>query len=320
MASTPSGARRSGARGAGARGSGARPPPPGNAELADALERVAVLLEAQEADPFRVAAWRNAARSVREHRVPVAAIAAERGREGLDGIPHVGRAIAGALEELVRTGSLGMLRRLEGEAGPETLFATLPGVGPALAHRIHETLGVESLAELEVAAHDGRLEAVPGFGRSRVRALRDSLAALLRRGGRGGAVAPVAMAAAPPERPSVAAILAVDADYRRGAEAGRLPRIAPRRFNPEGERWLPVLHQERDGWSFTALFSNTARAHELGKTRDWVVVYYERDGQDGQCTVVTESRGPRRGQRVVRGREQEQSSGVECRAKPSGGR
>jgi hypothetical protein len=79
----------------------------------------------------------------------------------------------------------------------------------------------------------------------------------------------------------------------------------PRRFNPRGESWLPVLHTERDGWSFTALYSNTARAHELGRTRDWVVIYWERDGQEDQCTVVTEYAGALAGQRVVRGWEHE---------------
>ena len=82
----------------------------------------------------------------------------------------------------------------------------------------------------------------------------------------------------------------------------------PRRFNPERRAWLPVLHTERDGWSCTALYSNTARAHELGTTRDWVIVYYERDGDEDQCTVVTERHGPLAGRRVVRGRE------AECRA------
>jgi hypothetical protein len=66
-----------------------------------------------------------------------------------------------------------------------------------------------------------------------------------------------------------------------------------------------VLHTQRGKWDYTALFSNTARAHELGKTRDWVVIYYQSDGAAGQCTVVTESLGARRGQRVVRGREVE---------------
>ena len=81
--------------------------------------------------------------------------------------------------------------------------------------------------------------------------------------------------------------------------------IAPRRFNPGGASWLPVLHGERDGWSFTALYSNTARAHDLGRTRDWVVLYWEQDGHEDQCTVVTERTGPQSGRRVVRGREGE---------------
>lgn len=66
-----------------------------------------------------------------------------------------------------------------------------------------------------------------------------------------------------------------------------------------------MLHTERDGWTFTALFSNTARAHDLHMTHDWVIVFYERDGHESQCTVVTESRGHLRGKRVVRGREEE---------------
>ena len=101
-------------------------------------------------------------------------------------------------------------------------------------------------------------------------------------------------------------MLAVDAEYRRKAEAGELPTIAPKRFNPEGTSWLPILHSMRDGWHFTALYSNTARAHELGRTRDWVVVYfYDDHHREGQHTVVTETRGPLVGQRVVRGLEPE---------------
>ena len=63
------------------------------------------------------------------------------------------------------------------------------------------------------------------------------------------------------------------------------------------------MHTKRGDWHFTALFSNTARAHELGRTNDWVVIYYyDEDHREGQNTVVTETHGPRRGERVVRGR------------------
>lgn len=50
---------------------------------------------------------------------------------------------------------------------------------------------------------------------------------------------------------------------------------------------------------------NTFRAHEQNKIRDWVVIYFERDGEEDQCTVVTERTGPLAGRRVVRGREKE---------------
>ena len=106
--------------------------------------------------------------------------------------------------------------------------------------------------------------------------------------------------------PTVGLLLEVDQEYREKARAGELPRIAPRRLNPEHKAWLPVLHAHRDGWHFTALFSNTERAHELHRTYDWVVVFYTGlDGDEGQATVVTERRGSLTGLRVVRGREPE---------------
>jgi len=104
-----------------------------------------------------------------------------------------------------------------------------------------------------------------------------------------------------PAQPSVAAILEVDEEYRQKAEEGKLRTISPRRFNPDGKYRLPVLHTDREGWHFNALFSNTARAHELGKIRDWVVIYFERDGHENQHTVVTETHGLLKGRRVVRG-------------------
>lgn len=101
-------------------------------------------------------------------------------------------------------------------------------------------------------------------------------------------------------------ILAIDAEYRTKAAAGSLRRITPKRFNPKHEAWLPILHAQRGAWHFTALYSNIGRAHELGRTQDWVVIYYY-DGNhvEGQCTVVTETTGSLKGQRVVRGREAE---------------
>jgi hypothetical protein len=63
--------------------------------------------------------------------------------------------------------------------------------------------------------------------------------------------------------------------------------------------------REYKGYKFTVMFSNTATAHKLGKTDDWVVLYYEKGKGENQCTVVTESRGQLKGKRVIRGREKE---------------
>lgn len=271
---------------------------PLNQQIAAKLREVADLLELQQANPFRVGAYRKAAETLIGLDEDVQALAAREGIEGLIALRGVGRSIATAITEMVRTGRWSQLERLRGTLDPEKLFQTVPGVGPELAHRIHETLHIDTLEALEQAAHDGRAETVPGLGPRRVAILRATLATLLAR--------PRRRLRDEAEEPGVAMILDVDAEYRNQAEAGRLPTIAPRRFNPRGEAWLPVLHTERGPWHFTALYSNTARAHELDRVRDWVVLYFYRDTQpEGQRTVVTETRGSLIGKRVVRGREAE---------------
>jgi len=291
------------------------PPAPSNEEVAEVLDRVADLLEAQDANPWRVRAYRGAATTVRDLERPVAETLAREGREALERLPGIGRSIAAVAAEYATTLRCGLLERLEGQVAPEDLFTTVPGLGEELAARIHRELGVETLEELELAAHDGRLEQVPGIGPRRARGVRDALAGVLSRSARRRARhrrwletrghAPSSEAESPEDRPSVELLLEVDAEYRRRAEVGELRTIAPRRFNPEGRSWLPVWHTEKEGWQLTALYSNTARAHDLGATRDWVVIYWERDGHEDQCTVVTARRGPWAGRRVVRGREHE---------------
>jgi len=266
------------------------------------LDRVADLLEAQHASSFRVRAYRRGAETCRTFGQPLAEV------ERLEDLPNIGKSLASAITEYLHNGRLLMMERLEGQVSPEALFATIPAVGEELAHRIHESLHIETLEELELAAHDGRLDMVPGFGERRVHAVRDSLEVLLSRSSRARARR---LRARDRERgeeegpPSADTILDVDAEYRAESAANRLRRIAPRRFNPDGEAWLPVYHVEKRGWSFTALYSNSARAHKLAKTHDWVVIFFERDGHEDQCTVVTEHQGEQSGLRVVRGRESE---------------
>lgn len=272
---------------------------PANASIAEQLERIAELLEAQDANTFRVRAYRNAAGTLRGLDRPAAEILEQDGAAGLEDLPNIGEALAGVIGEVVDTGRSSLLEQLRGDAGPGLVLASVGGIGPSLAQRIHEQLGIETLAELESAAHDGRLDSVPGFGKRRVQAVREALAGRFVRGGRGGT------AARGSGDPPVGELLDVDREYRERAAAGTLRRIAPKRFNPRGEAWLPVLHTRRGAAEYTALFSNTARAHELGTTDDWVVIYLERGDDRRQWTVVTAQSGRREGKRVVRGRENE---------------
>lgn len=269
-----------------------------NETIALKLREMADLLEAQEADGFRVSAYRRAADTVARLEEPIEDILAREGQAGLVALPAIGRGISAAIIEILRSGRWSALERLSGEIEPEQLFQTVPGIGPNLAQMIHDELHIDTLEQLEMAAHDGRLEALPGLGRRRVAAIRAVLGERLasRR------VAPVD----PRPGPDVSVLLDVDEEYRRRAAAGELRKIAPKRFNPSGEAWLPVLHTRRDDWHFTALFSNTQKAHEFGRTNDWVVLYFHDEHADeDQCTVVTEHRGRLQGLRVVRGRERE---------------
>jgi hypothetical protein len=267
-----------------------------NEAIAARLREAADLLERQKANPFRVRAFRRAADTIATLPEDVGKLLGRGGPEALRGLPGIGPGIAAAVHEMLATGRWGLLERLRGTLDPEQLLRSVPGVGRVLAGRIHDVLQVDSLEALESAAHDGSLASVPGMGARRVAMIRSTLAGMLGRRRHGTTAA----------EPPVTMLLDVDAEYRRKAGSGQLTRIAPHRFNPARKRWLPVLHTERDAWHFTALFSNTARAHELGRTRDWVVVYFRTDHEvEGQRTVVTETHGPLAGQRVVRGREGE---------------
>ena len=270
----------------------------------DRLREAADLLEAQRANPYRVAAYRKAADAIAGMSPDaIAAIVEREGVDGLDSLPHVGRGIAAAIVEMVRTGHWSQLERLRGTADPVQLLTVVPGLGHRLAERIHEELHVDTLEGLELAAHDGRLENVPGVGPRRAATIRANLHAMLVRG------RSRPMSQSPGPLPPVRLLLAIDRAYREQAAAGTLPMIAPIRFNPTNEAWLPVLHCERDGWQFTALYSNTALAHQLNRTRDWVrVFHYDSENAEGQHTVVTETHGALAGKRVVRGRE------AECRS------
>lgn len=274
-------------------------PLPENIGVAGKFRDFADLLDSQGADGFRAQACRRAADVVSRLERPVSEVLAREGRDGLVALPAIGTGLAGAIAEIVATGRWSQLERLRGEMEPEALFRSIPGIGPRYAHRLAEDGQLETLEDLENALHSGALR-IRGIGHRRKEMLAAALAERLGR-------VRTRRAYQPQPLPPVSMLLEVDHLYREKAAAGALRKIAPKRFNPKGEDWLPVLHARHDKWHFTAFFSNTRLAHELAKTRDWVVIYFQAEGQpEGRCTVVTETRGPMLGKRVVRGREDEQ--------------
>ncbi|MCA0452587.1 MAG: DNA-binding protein [Chloroflexi bacterium] len=276
-----------------------------NAQIAHVLETIADHLETQNANPFRVRAYRDGADTIRATKQSVAELI-HKGQTGkLDDLPNIGSGIIAVVGEYITLGKSSLLEELESANTPVALFSNVPGIGKELASRIVDQLHITTLPALEEAAHNGDLARVEGFGTKRLDGVKTALAGMLSRSARAGQKERTSTSTgkAPKDQPSVELLLEIDADYRKQARAGKLPKIAPKRFNPKGEAWLSILNTKHDDWKFTAMFSNTAQAHKLGKTDDWVVIYFERGGTEHQHTVVTETKGTLKGKRVVRGRE-----------------
>jgi DNA polymerase (family X) len=134
-----------------------------NRDIAAAFDEVADLLEFQDANPFRVRAYRNAARRIGDFPEQLAkAVADERDLTEIEGI---GKDLAEKIEVLVTTGKLPMLEELRAEV-PESVMALLriPGLGPKKAATLHKELGIASLDMLRVACEADKVSELKGFG------------------------------------------------------------------------------------------------------------------------------------------------------------
>ncbi len=134
-----------------------------NLEISKVLSQVADLLEVQGANPFRVRAYRNAARFVDSYATPLRKLVAD--DADLTELPSIGKEMASHIGELVETGKLGALDELTAQI-PRTLIDVmeLPGVGPKKAKKLWQDLSVETVEELEKAAKQGAVAALSGFG------------------------------------------------------------------------------------------------------------------------------------------------------------
>jgi DNA polymerase (family 10) len=147
-----------------------------NREIAAVFDQIADLLEFQGANPFRVRAYRNAARKIGALAEPLAAIAEDESRSLMD-IEGIGRDLAEKIATLLDTGTLPMLAELQATIPASVLtLSRVPGVGPKKAARIHADLGVTNLTELRAACEQQRVRVLKGFGAKTEEAILKGLA------------------------------------------------------------------------------------------------------------------------------------------------
>lgn len=152
--------------------------PIANAEIAAVFEEIADLLEIEDANPFRVRAYRNAARMLGELGRSVKEMVEK--NEDLDALPGVGPDLAGKIVEVVSTGTCAELKRLRQEVMPALAdLLKIPGLGPKRVRTLHQELGIQTLAQLREAAEQGRIKGVHGFGEKSERRILDASAVLL---------------------------------------------------------------------------------------------------------------------------------------------
>jgi DNA polymerase (family 10) len=146
-----------------------------NAEIADVFDQVADLLEFQDANPFRVRAYRNAARTIRDLPESLAEIAADSERKLTD-LEGIGKDLAEKIATLLDTGSLPMLDELLQEV-PESVLSLMriPGLGPKRAAAIHKELHVSTLDELREACEAHKIRELKGFGEKTEEAIAEGL-------------------------------------------------------------------------------------------------------------------------------------------------
>jgi len=143
-----------------------------NADITAIFEEIADLLEIEAANPFRIRAYRNAARILGD--LPQEArLLVERGhenllfrhRDDLTRLPGIGADLAGKIEEIVTTGHCSLLDRLRKELPPAiTGLLKIPGLGPKRVKALYHDLDVQTVEQLHRAAQDGRIRALHGFG------------------------------------------------------------------------------------------------------------------------------------------------------------
>jgi DNA polymerase (family 10) len=250
---------------------------PSNREIADALREMALFLEMDEI-PFKPRAYEKAAQAVEALARPLAEIAAEAGRKGIEQVPGIGKGIAERIEELLLSGRIQDLEALRRATPIDVLGLTaVEGLGPKLAKALYQALGVRDLRDLEAACRAGRVRALPHFGAKSEEKLLRGIAFLAQAGGRQplGEVLPLAR--------RIEARLAEVSGVTKAAVAGSIRR----RKETIGD--LDFLVAARDAARVARAFASlpeVAHVHARGETKTLVRLA---SGIDADLRVVPEA-------------------------------
>ncbi|MCP4891954.1 MAG: DNA polymerase/3'-5' exonuclease PolX [Planctomycetaceae bacterium] len=146
-----------------------------NATIADVFDEMAQLLEFRGENPFRIRAYRNGAKAIRDLDESVASILEDESRD-LAKIPGIGKTLVEKTQTLLSEGKLPQLEKLRQEI-PDVVIemSRIPGLGAKKAARLQQELELESLADLRKACHEDRVGKLKGFGMKTQQAILDGL-------------------------------------------------------------------------------------------------------------------------------------------------
>jgi len=135
-----------------------------NADIAEIFDEIADYLEIdKDENPFRVRAYRNAARTVRGLGAELKDLVAQ--KEDLTKLPGIGKELAAKIDEILQTGTTQALKKLQDKIPAQVIqILKIPQLGPKRVRILYHDLKIQSLAQLMQAAQEGRIRSLPGFG------------------------------------------------------------------------------------------------------------------------------------------------------------
>ncbi|HUN93425.1 MAG TPA: DNA polymerase/3'-5' exonuclease PolX [Burkholderiaceae bacterium] len=247
--------------------------PLANADVAAVFEEIADLLEIQGANPFRVRAYRNAARTLQELGASVRKMVAD--GADLDALPGIGPDLAAKIAEVVRTGTCALLVRLHKELPPAIgALLAIPGLGPKRVRALYQALDIRSLDQLRDAAQQGRLRGVPGFGPTLEAKILEATATRLAQDRRFPIAAALAVA------DDLLAFLCRIPDVQRAVAAGSLRRLR------ETVGDIDLLAAARDGATVIERFTRHDDVRDVLASGDTKASVVLRNGMQVDLRVV----------------------------------